>query len=251
MIIKVAEGVSINLREFLTDLARRDEQVVRDTLLRTSQMNPSFAQIVHATSDALKAPVPCAPARLQIGDHDPLRGVYLGGWEAAPGHVVYAYADEDFLRDGKGKPLVLTFNEAVKELAKRNEGRSYGDGTESALRQAIESGAYRDGDRVLPPKELLHGCDARGNVTRETENIFALLKAGKLPKIAAAVESRKGDECWAVSGSEHSGKASHVYYVRLTVGASVWGLKDGPRSAVVPVRLYRNPSLSAAPAPGG
>ncbi len=188
---------------------------------------------------------------ITVGDCDPARGVYLGEWQAAPGHVVQAYADDDFLRDDTGEQLVLTFNEAVTELAKRNDGRAYGDGTERSLRQAIKSGVYRDGDRVLPPKELLHGRDARGNTVCPVQNVFELMKAGKLPKIAAAVETGRGDERWAVSGSEPSVYTSSVYHVSLTDGDYGWNTKGYLRSAVVPVRLYRNPASSAAPAPGG
>ena len=63
------------------------------------------------------------------------RGVYLGPWEAAPGHSVHAYAADDFLRDGAGKPLTLSFNDAVIELARRNQAWVAGNGTEAALRE--------------------------------------------------------------------------------------------------------------------
>lgn len=90
---------------------------------------------------------------IAVGDLDPARGLYLGMVEAAPGHVVHAYAAEDFLRDVKGRQLILSFDEAVKELNKRN-GRSYCNGTDRAVEQAIIDGTYQDGDLVLPSKEL-------------------------------------------------------------------------------------------------
>jgi hypothetical protein len=159
--------------------------------------------------------------------------------------VVYAYAADDFLRDGNGKQLVLNFNEALRELTVRNDGRAYGNGSEAALRQAIATGIYQDGDLALPPKELLHGYDVRGNITRRGQKVFAFLKAGTLPKIADTIANGFGDQLWAASGSEPPFNTSSVCHVRLTDGDHGWTYKGSYRSGV-PLRLYRSPKQAPA-----
>ncbi len=117
-------------------------------------------------------------------------GIYLGPWEAAPGHPVHVYVDDDFLRDQAGKPLTLSFNEAVIELARRNQVWAAGNGTEAALRTEIAKGRKEfEGKLIIPPRELLHGYDEQGNHTHPEGNIYALVNAGKLPKIAATVKT--------------------------------------------------------------
>ena len=181
---------------------------------------------------------PAQPVTLpKVGDAAEGRGVYLGEWGG-----VHAYAADDFLRDANGQKPFLTFNEAREELANCNGGRRYGDGTEANIRQAITQGNYRDGDLVLPSKELLHGRDVYGNTTRPEGSIYALMAKGALPKVTAAVQ--QGDEVdreWALSGSEHPGTTSLVYYARLTDGGCFWFSKHIFCSAVVPVRLFRQP----------
>ena len=179
----------------------------------------------------------------KVGDAVDGRSVYLGGWAG-----VHAYAANDFLRDAKGKQLLLNFAEATKEFANRNGGRRYGDGSEANIRQAIAQGHYHDGDLVLPSKELLHGRDENENTTRPDANIFALMSKGALPKVAAVAQNGKGDQRWALSGSEHLGFPSFVCHVRLADGGDGWDRKAGSRSGVVPVRLYRQ-SRAIGPAP--
>lgn len=83
-------------------------------------------------------------------------GVYLGPWETVPGYPVHAYVEDDFLRDLAGKPLALSFNEAVTELARRNQAWAAGNGTEAALREEIAKGNNDfEGKSVLPPNDLL------------------------------------------------------------------------------------------------
>lgn len=196
---------------------------------------------------------PSAPSfkGIAVGDLDPARGVYLGTIDAGES-VVHAYAADDFLRDAKGQQLVLTFNEAVNELAKRNGGRSYGDGSDARIKYAIIVGDYTDGDLVLPSKELLHGRDVCETLVRPTQNIFDLMKSGKLPKIDRL--PRHDDILAVVSASEHpSGHYPNlVSHVELTSGRrSFWCEKAKDYSPVVPVRHYRTLSQAPAPAIGG
>ena len=72
--------------------------------------------------------------------------------------------------------MILTFNEAVKELTGRNSGRRYGNGTQAALRQALREGKYQDGDQVLAPMEILNGRNAYGNTVRPGKNVVELMK---------------------------------------------------------------------------
>ena len=203
---------------------------------------PTFA----ATHLAYLATLP------KVGEAVEGRGVYLGHWKAAKGHVVHAYAADDFLRDAKGDQLLLTFNEACEEFATRNGGRRYGDGSEANIRQAITQGHYQDGDLILPPKSLLNGYDVQGNHTHPVGNIYTLMNNGHLPKVAAAVRNGEGDQKWAISGSEHPVNASRVYHASLTYGGGHWINKVCLRSAVVPVRFFRQPAASGpAPQVGG
>jgi hypothetical protein len=192
------------------------------------------------------------PANLAaIGDFDPTRGVYLGTDKAALGQVVHAYVAEDLLRNGNGRPLSLNFRGAVRELSERN-GRSYGNGTDRATKQAIVDGTYQDGDLVLPSKELLHGRDVMSETTRPGQNICAVLKADKLPKIAAAITGND-DQLWAVTGSEHPYDTSLVCRVSLTGKGGAWSDKHYSSSVVVPVRYFRSLPQGEGPSlkPGG
>jgi hypothetical protein len=182
----------------------------------------------------------------KVGDLVKDRGVYLGKYAG-----LAAYAAPDFLRDANGKQLVLNFNEAHEELTRRNDGRSYGNGSEKALRQAIDGDTYCDGDLVLTPKELLNGRDVDGNTVRAGENVYELLDKPAFNKVKATLSNGK-DDLWAVSSSEHPDYTSGVYHVSLSSGYANWLIKANYRSGVVPVRLYRQPQATGpAPQVGG
>ena len=165
------------------------------------------------------------------------RGVYLGPWEAAPGHSVHAYAADDFLRDGAGKPLTLSFNDAVIELARRNQAWAAGNGTEAALREEIAKGnSDFEGKFVLPPNALLE------------DSIYAGLNAGSLPRVAEAlqlaVHERKPDQLWALSNTQHTKSKQLVRMFRLRGGITARCYMDNYRVSVLPVRMYRTPAVT-------
>ena len=219
----------------------------------TTQKTHPMAALMAQSAKQPAATKPSEPVTMpKVGDLVADRGVYLGPWEAAPGHTVHAYAADDCLRDAKGNQLVMNFNEATKEFANRNDGRRYGDGSEANIRQAIAQGTYQEGDLILPPKALLNGYDVQGNHTHPVGNIYTLMNNGHLPKVAAAVRNGEGDQKWAISGSEHPVNASRVYHASLTYGGGHWINKVCLRSAVVPVRFFRQPAASGpAPQVGG
>lgn len=169
------------------------------------------------------------------------KGVYAGIYEVN-GIKKEAYFEPDFLRDESGRQLLLNFNEAGEELAKRNGGRRYGNGSENAVRKAIASGEYKDGDLILAPREFLSGRDARGNMVR-SGNLVGLLQAGKksLQRIAdtiRAIRSASNNGRWSISGTEDPGHPPLVYHTRLTDGDYGQFPKDVTRSGVVPLRLF-------------
>ena len=214
-------------------------------LARLQQKNPEASKAVNqgvhpicalmAQGGQTKAEPP------KVGELVKSRGVYLGKYAG-----LAAYAADDFLRDGNGEQKVLNFNEACAELTLRNGGRSYGNGTEEALRQAIKTGAYRDGDLVLPPKVLLNGRNSDGDKTRPGENVTDLLNQPAFNKIRETISNGSDDGCWAVSSSEHPVKSSGVGHVRLAGGYDYWTSRHGGESGVVPVRFY-----TPAHTPGG
>ena len=165
------------------------------------------------------------------------RGMYLGPWEAAPGHPVHAYVEDDFLRDQAGKALTLSFNEAVIELARRNQAWAAGNGTEAALREEIAKGnSDFEGKSVLPPNALLE------------DGIYAGLNAGTLPRVAEAlqlaVHERKPDQLWALSSTQHPQSKQLVRMFRLRGGISARCYVDNYRTSILPVRMYRTPAVT-------
>ena len=195
-----------------------------------------------------RKPVP--PELSGRGDFAEDRGVYVGKYAG-----LAVYTADDFLRDGSGRQLVLNFDEARDELTRHNGGRAYGDGTEKALRQAIENGSYRDGDLVLPPKELLVGKDVYGDKVRPDENIFDLLDAPSLSKIKSTVINGSGARKWALSSSssdpQHPDVPPYMYLAKLWDGGGYWLSRGYCRAAVVPVRLYRGALEAPTLTPGG
>jgi len=177
------------------------------------------------------------------------KGVYMGPWSFDPKcDPVAIYSADNFLRDRSGKQLVLTFNEAVKELTSRNDGRRYGNGTEAALRQALREGKYQDGDLVLAPMEILNSYNARGEHVRPDNNVCDLLRtAPAFEKLLNTVNGNSGGGRWSVSGSEYPGYPSDVWHVFLTGGDGVWGDRDLARSGVVPARIFSRASSQPGP----
>ncbi len=167
-------------------------------------------------------------------------GVYLGLYAGN----MHAYVSDDVLRDENGRGILFTFNEVQQEFSKRNKGRRYGDGTETEIVDAIKTGVYRDGDCILPSKELAHGVDAFDYLLRPDNNIYTLLNKGKLPKIVVEIKNSAPKQSWLLTSSEHPAVPSLMYRVSLTSEDCDWHHEDYYRSLVTPVRLYRH--LAAA-----
>jgi hypothetical protein len=176
------------------------------------------------------------------------RGIYHGAWQpCANGVIVHAYSDKDLLKDTSGKQLLLTWNEAGNELARRNGGRRYGDGTEAELRDALAkpagtNGTYQDSDLVMAPQLLLNGRDIRGEKVR-SRNAFDLLgrSTGNAFKNIAETLRDAGsvNGRWSWSCSEARGNASGVRAVSLSDGNDGWDDKGTFRLGVLPFRFFR------------
>jgi hypothetical protein len=179
------------------------------------------------------------------------RGIYHGPWQPKTnGMIVYAYSDTDVLKDASGEQMLLTWYAAGDELARRNEGRRYGAGTELSLRQALSkpsgaTGVYQDGDLVIGPQELLNGFALNGENVGKRRNTFDLLSGSKdnalknISKILKDASSVLGRSSW--SCSEVPDVPSLVRAVSLSDGTEDWLTKNTLRLGVLPFRFFREP----------
>jgi hypothetical protein len=184
------------------------------------------------------------------------RGIYHGAWQPRRnGVIVHSYSDTDLLKDASGKQLLLTWYEAGDELARRNNGRRYGDGTELALRRAVAKpagtqGAYQDGDLVLGPQEFLNGFATSGLQVRKGQNAFDLLNGSPkeaFANIAGTLRDTRSDYGrWSWSCSEGRDFSSLVRAVSLSDGFDAWHFKDYNRLGVLPFRIFREPHVVKA-----
>jgi len=164
--------------EALTAAARRDFASV-EYQLKAAGFGITGYEPIRATPDI------DVSSASDIGAVIEGRGIYHGAWQPRPnGVIVHAYSDTDLLRDASGKQLLLTWYQTRDELARRNNGRLYGDGTEPALRQALakpagSQGAYQDGDLVMAPQLLLNGRDMNGKQVRAELNTAYVLRGSK------------------------------------------------------------------------
>jgi hypothetical protein len=195
-------------------------------------------------------PQMAAPGNIDIGAMIEGRGVYHGAWSPRPnGVIVHAYSDTDFLRDVSGQQMLLTWYAARDELARRNGGRRYGDGTEAALSAALAKspgteGAYKDGDLVMGPQVFLNGVDRKGSKVR-AENTYDLLSGPKneaFKNISQTLKDASSDNGrWSWSCSEAPANSSLMRAVRLSDGYGGWIYKGSLRLGVLPFRFFREP----------
>lgn len=175
----------------------------------------------------------CAP---QIGHLYENKGIFVGDWQINPKVIAPLYVDSDLERDEKGEQTQRTFNQQVKDNAKLNGGRTYGNGCIAAIAQAMVDRSYNEGDAFHGPLEFLNGRDVYGNEVREA-SVFSLLKdkssafAEKLLK-----EIKEGNSCWAFSGTENPVNTSGVYGARLRGGVGDWDFKGSSHSGVLRFR---------------
>jgi hypothetical protein len=178
------------------------------------------------------------------------RGIYQGAWQPRRnGAIVHAYADTDLLKDASGQQMLLTWYAARDELARRNGGRRYGDGTEAALSAALSKssgteGAYKDGDLVMGPQVLLNGRNVDGDKVR-AQNTFDLLSGSKgdaLKNISKTLRDARSDAGrWSWSCSKDRDYSSTAWAVRLSDGYADWISKGSYRLGVLPFRFFREP----------
>jgi hypothetical protein len=186
-----------------------------------------------------------------IGELIEGRGIYHGDWQPSPnGVLVHAYSETDLLKDASGEQLLLTWYKAREELARRNNGRSYGDGAEEALCQALAKpagtqGAYKDGDLVIAPLLLLNGRDVYGNKVRDHNTIGLRRRSmsDAFKNIAETLQKSRSGEgvcSWSCSGFHDA--SSVVRVVRLSDGCGAWSnLNFVTRFGVLPFRFFREP----------
>ena len=196
-----------------------------------------------------------APGNADIGAMIEGRGIYHGAWSPhSNGVIVHAYADTDFLRDGSGQQMLLTWYAARDELARRNGGRRYGNGTDAALGTALAKspgaeGAYEDGDLVMGPQVLLNGVDRDGKKVR-SENTYDLRSGSKgeaFTNLSQTLTDANSDDArWSWSCSGDRGHSSYVRAVSLSDGYDVRSYKASHRLGVLPFRFFREPHAAKA-----
>jgi hypothetical protein len=176
----------------------------------------------------------CAP---EIGRLYDGKGVYVGDWQITNTVIAPLYVAADFERDGNGEQIQQTLDIQKDEFAERNGGRTYGNGCVAAIGAAIVNGSYCEGDCFHGPLEFLNGKDIHGNRVRDI-SVFSLLKK-KNPAFANILKDiKKGESCWAFSGTEEPTFPSTVYDVSLRDGDDFWQDKYHLISGVLPFRAF-------------
>ncbi|NDA64475.1 MAG: hypothetical protein EBX50_20970 [Chitinophagia bacterium] len=188
------------------------------------------------------------------------KGIYLGEWDPNnDGKVIDVFVEDDFLRESSCIQSLFNFRAAVGELTRRNGGRSYGNGTDAAIRAAIKDDTYKDGDLFIPALEFITGRDAAGTELRSGNNIYALLKTAPAFRTILDTLNRSfyGGR-WVLSSSvaHTTAKDFSVHQVRLINESN----RKSPEasgfpqvsfcSAVIPVRAFRRDSAPAPVPPG-
>jgi hypothetical protein len=235
----------------------------------------TIEQAVAALTDAAQKDLPAVQARLQavgfeVVAYRPLqgtpgidasaasdigaaiegRGIYHGAWQPCSSVIVHAYSDTDLLRDASGKQLLLTWYETRDELARRNDGRRNGDGTEAALCDALKKvpgakGAYQDSNLVMAPQVLLNGVDRDGEKVRaqNTVDLLSRSKGNAFKQISETLRDTFGSDFgrWSWSCTEVRVYPYGVRTVRLPDGAGGWSSKETSRLGVLPFRFFRKP----------
>jgi hypothetical protein len=154
-------------------------------------------------------------------------GVFMGFRELAGtggeklNRVFCVYSAPKDLTDPSGKKLLLTFNQAVKEVAFRSGGRSFRNDTE--LCNAIEDRSYK-GELFVPPLDLVKTLQVNQN-----EGVF------KGTFTTAASGSDYG--LWYWSSTEHRVFSSYVWSVKFSFGGDDWDYKDITRLSCRPCRV--------------
>jgi hypothetical protein len=232
----------------LTDAARNDFPSVQ-AQLKAAGFGITGYQPLQGTPDV------DASVASEVGTVIAGRGIYHGAWQPRPnGVIVHAYSDTDLLKDRFAKQLLLTWYEARDELARRNGGQRYGDGTEPALRQALAKpsgakGAYQDGDLVMVPQLLLNGKDVNGKQVR-AQNTADLLRGSNVNTFNKISETLRNAGSfygrWSWSCTEDRDNPNNVRAVRLSDGNDDWNIKDNNRLGVLPFRFFREPHVVKA-----
>jgi len=226
----------------LADAARMDFASV-EAKLTAAGFGITGYQPIHATRDL------DASVASDFGEVIPGRGIYHGPWQPrANGVIVHTYSDTDFLKDASGKQLLLIWHQTRDELARRNGGRRYGDGTETALADALAKphgakDAYQDGDLVMAPQVLLNGRDQDGKKVR-AQNTFDLLSQSKGNAFSKISETLKNAWLYPARRSWSSSKGrDYPYNMRAVLLADGDGgnYEVDDRMGVLPFRVFREP----------
>jgi hypothetical protein len=236
-----AEEYDVISEGFLRDIARlKGRAPVEGVPVLASVLYPVSAAIAaderkkeaarkKAEEEALKNPTP--------GQEIPGQGIFLGTWQPeglSQKFNVFA-APEDL-------PDTMKYVEAVKHLAGRkgwhgHDGTNYA--TDKEFRQALGNGSYaKEGSGwIIPPRELLTGKDADGNMV-QPDNLLAAFNKGVLKGIKTAASGSDYPD-WYWSSTEYRVLPSDVLIVRFSDGNENWDLKDYVRLSCRPVRLVQ------------
>ncbi|MBI3418521.1 MAG: hypothetical protein HY053_00095 [Proteobacteria bacterium] len=180
----------------------------------------------------------------EIGQLVEGEGIFAGIWEPKDRQgkslnkkfAVFA-APEDFT-DSSGKKILLTFEAAADELAKRKNWHGHDGGNyknDTALYKALKGGSYK-GEWFIPTRDLLLGTDIDGNKVHE-ESLFKNRNEGDFAGTYTTRESSSDFAFWYWSSSEHRDHSEGVWFGRFSDGDGGWVNKDTNRLRCRPCRV--------------
>ena len=143
--------------------------------------------------------------------------VNLGSWRPlidGPSYDVYI----ELAKDNTGEPLRSNFTKVAETLAYR---------TDRDFRNAVLNGEYKNGERVLPPREFLDGIE------RRNETVCARINSRWFKKIKDAIENKSGGVGWVPSSTESSADPSKIECVRPLNGHQVIRDKNDHMDATI------------------
>lgn len=177
---------------------------------------------------------PSGSTLLEAGQLIEGKGVYLGLWEPKDnkngrilGRIFDVYAAPQDLKNASGTNLLMTFNDAVQQVAGLKNYHGHDGGyfpNEKAILDAVRNNPAALENWFLPSKELLHGKTTGGDKI-QLANLYNSRNIGDF-KNTFITKSCSGLAHWYWSLTEHPDVPSGVYDVDFAVGGVGWGRKD-------------------------
>ena len=176
------------------------------------------------------------------------KGIYQGTWEPTDekgkslGSVFNLYAAPEDLKNIHGKNLLLTFNKAIRHIAKLKNWHGHsGSNLKSVedIRRAVQSNPEKLSSWFIPNKEILHGYDS-SNKKLQINNLYN--NKEEMPKNSEFVTIEKINHAhlyW--SCTKHEKHFLDMYAINFTDGSPVWGQRHISKFSTRPVRAELRP----------